>query len=106
MGSVAGAVGDGVSHQTAEVGGAFFTRLAAFYIIFALACAFRGYLEGRGDVLFSGLNGIGSLIVRIILSYALVGVFYNMVIAYAEGFCWCLMLLLYMLRYQKIKDRP
>ena len=53
-----------------------------------------------------GLNGIGCLIVRIILSYALVGVFYNMVIAYAEGFSWALMLLLYMWRYQKIKDRP
>lgn len=95
----------GVSTETAEVGGAFFTRLAAFYVIFALANAFRGYLEGRGDVLFSGLNGIGSLLIRIILSYALVGVFYNMVIAYAEGFSWCVMLLLYMLRYQKIKDR-
>ena len=96
----------GVSRTTAELGGAFFTRLAAFYVIFGLANAFRGYLEGRGDVLFSGLNGIGCLIVRIILSYALVGVFYNMVIAYAEGFSWALMLLLYMWRYQKIKDRP
>ena len=96
----------GVSTETAELGGAFFTRLAAFYIIFGLANAFRGYLEGRGDVLFSGLNGIGCLIVRIILSYALVGIFYNMVIAYAEGFSWALMLLLYMWRYQKIKDRP
>ena len=74
-------------------------------MIFGLANAFRGYLEGRGDVLFSGLNGIGALIVRIILSYALVGLFYNMVIAYAEGFSWCVMLLLYMIRYQKIKDR-
>lgn len=96
----------GVSRETAELGGAFFTRLAAFYIIFALANAFRGYLEGRGDVLFSGLNGIGCLLVRIILSYALVGLFYNMVIAYAEGFSWALMLALYMLRYQKIKNRP
>lgn len=95
----------GVSAETAELGGAFFTRLAAFYVIFGLANAFRGYLEGRGDVLFSGLNGIGALIVRIILSYALVGLFYNMVIAYAEGFSWCVMLLLYMIRYQKIKDR-
>ena len=95
----------GVSAETAELGGAFFTRLAAFYVIFGLANAFRGYLEGRGDVLFSGLNGIGALIVRIILSYALVGLFYNMVIAYAEGLSWCVMLLLYMIRYQKIKDR-
>jgi len=95
----------GVSTATAELGGAFFVRISSFYIIFGLASAMRGYLEGRGDVLFSGLNGIGSLIVRIILSYALVGLFYNMVIAYAEGISWCLMLLLYILRYQKIKDR-
>ena len=96
----------GVSRATAELGGAFFTRLAAFYIIFSLAQAFRGYLEGRGDVLFSGLNAIAALILRIILSYALVGLFYNMVIAYAEGFSWAFMLALYMLRYQKIKNRP
>lgn len=96
----------GVSRETAELGGAFFTRLAAFYIIFSLAQAFRGYLEGRGDVLFSGLNAIAALILRIILSYALVGLFYNMVIAYAEGFSWAFMLALYMLRYQKIKNSP
>ena len=96
----------GVSRETAELGGAFFTRLAAFYIIFSLAQAFRGYLEGRGDVLFSGLNAIAALILRIILSYALVGLFYNMVIAYAEGFSWAFMLALYMWRYQKIKNRP
>ncbi|MBQ3963991.1 MAG: MATE family efflux transporter [Firmicutes bacterium] len=96
----------GVSRETAELGGAFFTRLAAFYIIFSLAQAFRGYLEGRGDVLFSGLNAIAALILRIILSYALVGLFYNMVIAYAEGFSWAFMLALYMMRYQKIKNRP
>jgi len=45
------------------------------------------------------LTGIASLAVRIVLSYALMDVFGNMVIAYAEAFAWCFMLTLFVLRF-------
>lgn len=96
----------GVGKNTAALGASFFLRLGSFYVIFGLATAFRGYLEGTGDVLFSGMNGILSLLLRIVLSYALVGLFDNMVIAYAEGFSWCFMLLLYLYRYYTKLRRP
>ena len=37
----------GVSTATAELGGAFFVRISAFYLIFGLANAFRGYPEEK-----------------------------------------------------------
>ena len=88
----------GVGYEATEIGRNFFLRIASFYAIFGLATAVRGYLEGLGDVLFSSIAGIASLIARIVLSYALVGVWGNMVIAYAEGFSWGLLLGLYLIR--------
>jgi len=89
----------GVTAEAVLIGERFFRSIAVFYIINGWAMAFRGYLEGTGDVGFSGITGIVSLAVRIAFSYALVGVFDNMVIAYAEAFAWCFMLLLFMLRF-------
>ena len=69
-----------------------------FYVVFGLANAVRSYLEGMGDVVYSSLAGMASLVCRIILSYTLVVFFANMVIAWAEALSWVLLLLLYVLR--------
>ena len=89
----------GVTAQATAIGVEFFHCIVWFYIINGWAMAFRGYLEGTGDVGFSGFTGIVSLVVRIVLSYALMDVFGNMVIAYAEAFAWCFMLALFVLRF-------
>ena len=81
-----------------EIGRSFFLRIASFYVIFGLASAMRGYLEGLGDVVYSSVAGIVSLATRIVLSYALAGAFGNMVIAYAEGVSWGVLLVLYVAR--------
>lgn len=88
----------GVTPETVEIGRAFFQRLGSFYLVFGLATACRGFLEGLGDVFYSSMSGIISLAVRIGLSYAWKDLFGNMVIAYAEGASWCLLLLLVWLR--------
>lgn len=95
----------GLSQETTAIGGAFFNRIAAFYIVFGLSTAIRGYLEGIGDMLFSGILGISSLAVRIACSYIFRGVFGNMVIAYAEIFAWLFMLAVYTLRYMRKRIR-
>ncbi len=95
----------GVTEDVAKIGADFFRCLGAFYVVFGLATAMRGYLEGIGDVVFSGINGVLMLVIRIILSYALAGVYGNMVIAWAEAYAWCVMMALYALRvYKKRKQ--
>jgi len=88
----------GVTAQAARIGADFFRYLGAFYVVFGLCTAIRGYLEGLGDVVFSGVISIASLAVRIALSYALRGYYGNMVIAWAEGYAWCFMLAMYLAR--------
>lgn len=95
----------GAGPGVVEIGQNFFYRLASFYLVFGIATAMRGYLEGLGDVVYSSITGIVSLVVRIILSYGLVAFFGNMVIAYAEAFAWILMLLLYAIRIFVKKNR-
>lgn len=89
----------GVGEEAALIGGNFFRRFGCFYPIYGLCMAFRGALEGIGDVAYSSVIGIVALISRIIMSYTLVGLWDNMVIAYAEGLSWCVMLLLYFVRF-------
>lgn len=88
----------GVSEESVAIGRQFFHSIAWFYVIFGWGMAARGYLEGTGDVLFSGLAGIAALGVRIFLSHRLEPVFHNMVIAYAEALGWTFMLGLLLLR--------
>ena len=88
----------GAGPEAVEIGNRFFQRIAAFYLVFGLATAVRSYLEGMGDVVYSSLAGIASLVFRIAASYLLVSFFDNMVIAYAEGFSWILLLFLYIVR--------
>ena len=97
----------GVTPEAAKIGADFFLYLGAFYVVFGLCTAMRGYLEGLGDVVFSGAIGIASLGVRIALSYALRGFYGNMVIAWAEAYAWCFMLVMYLLRlkFRSVKRR-
>ena len=88
----------GAGAEAVSIGDSFFRRIALFYLIFGLANAVRGYLEGMGDVVYSSLAGMASLVCRIILSYTLVVFFANMVIAWAEALSWVLLLLLYVVR--------
>ena len=89
----------GLTPDSVEIGRSFFVRIASFYVVYGLAMAVRGYLEGLGDMAFSGMAGIAALLVRIAASYAFAEVFGRMVIAYAEAFSWVVLLGLYLLRY-------
>ena len=91
----------GLSPESTELGDDFFHSIAVFYIIYGLGMAVRGYLEGNGDMLFSGVAGILALAVRIICSYAFEPLFNNMVVAYAEAFSWIFLLVLLILRYRR-----
>ena len=88
----------GAGGEAVAIGHDFFLRIASFYWAFGLATAFRGYIEGLGDVLWSSCAGIAALAFRIAASYALVSFFGNMVIAYAEALSWLLLLALYAAR--------
>jgi Na+-driven multidrug efflux pump len=76
----------GLTPESVVIGKSFFQSIATCYVIYGLAMAVRGYLEGTGDMLFSGIAGIISLGVRIGASYAGAAFFGNMIIAYAESF--------------------
>ena len=94
----------GVGAEALKIGTDFFKEIAAFYLLFGLFTAVRGYLEGIGDVLYSSLVGIIGLVVRIIASYALKPFLGRAIIAYAEVISWVVLLLLYVVRI-KYQDR-
>lgn len=85
----------GVGPEAVAIGRRFFQCIAGFYLVYGLAAAARGYLEGRGDVLFSSMAGIAALACRIACSYVLAPLWGNMTIAYAEALSWGLLLALY-----------
>lgn len=89
----------GLTPDSVGIGRSFFHSIAWFYPIYGLSMAIRGYLEGTGDMVFSGAAGILSLLVRIVCSYAFRPVFQNMVVAYAEAFSWIFLILMYLGRY-------
>ena len=78
----------GLTAGSVRIGENFFRSIAGFYFIYGLSMAVRGYLEGCGDMVFSGAAGILSLLVWILCSYAFKPAFGNMVVAYAEAFSW------------------
>lgn len=84
----------GLTDASVAIGKAFFRTIASCYLVYGLAMAVRGYLEGTGDLLFSGAAGIAALLVRIAASYAFAHRFGNMVIGYAEAFSWVALLLM------------
>ena len=89
----------GLTQESVKIGTSFFRGIASCYAIYGLAMAVRGYLEGTGDMLFSGIAGFLSLVVRIAASYLFAGRFGNMVVAYAEAFSWVVLLTLYITRF-------
>ena len=95
----------GLTQESVTIGGSFFRTIASFYLVYSLAMALRGYLEGMGDMIFSGAAGIAALAVRIACSYAFAGVFGRKVIAYAEAFSWLVLLGVYLLRYIWVRRR-
>ena len=97
----------GVEAEATAIGRDFFIRLGAFYLVFGLASATRGYLEGMGDLTYSSIVTIVALLIRIAGSYLFMDLWDNMVIAYAEGISWCFLLLFYLVRakYKKFPDQ-
>lgn len=96
----------GVSKSVVNIGQSFFASIACFYIVYGLTMAVRGYIEGIGDIMYSSIAGVLSLVVRIAASYAFADVCGNMIIAYAEGLSWCFMLILYAARLIRLKYKP
>ncbi|MBE6894335.1 MAG: MATE family efflux transporter [Ruminococcaceae bacterium] len=88
----------GAGPKVVEIGTNFFRSIAVFYVIYGIAMACRGYIEGLGEVMYSSIIGITALVTRIICSYALKDIFGNMVIAYAEGISWALLMTLFVTR--------
>lgn len=89
----------GLTPASVEIGKSFFRGIASCYVVYGLAMAVRGYLEGTGDMVFSGIAGVISLFVRIAASYAFARAVGNMIIAYAEAFSWVVLLLIYVVRF-------
>lgn len=89
----------GVSGEAEEIGRQFFRSIAGFYLAFGLSTALRGYLEGIGDVLFTSMASIAALGSRILLSYGLAEPCGMMIIAYAEGISWIVLVLVNLARY-------
>jgi len=74
-------------------------------LLFGLSMALSGYLQGVGDVTFTGGANIFSRFVRIALSYAWAAWLGNMIIAWAEIASWALLLALYGLRFFHLHRR-
>lgn len=110
--------GDGNDHESAKVLASYTVILTSlFAVVSALGvicttpilklidtpetlflCA-KGYLEGSSDLLFSATMGICALAVRIVCSYLFVGIWGNMVVAYAEAFSWVFLVIVFSIRY-------
>ncbi len=88
----------GLTAESAEIGKHFFHTVASCYMIYGLAMALRGYMEGMGDMVFSSIAGIISLSARIFISYAF-AFSGNMIIAYAEMISWIILAAFYFVRF-------
>lgn len=88
----------GLDTEAIGIGHSFFRSIAVFYIFYGMATAFRGAVEGMGDVVYSSMAGIAALCIRIMLSYLFAAPLANMAIPYAEGVCWIFMMLFFVPR--------
>lgn len=95
----------GVGEEAVAIGGEFFRVIGRFYLLFGLSMALSGYLQGVGDVTFTGGANIFSRCVRIALSYAWAVWLGNMIIAWAEIASWALLVALYGLRFFQLRRR-
>ncbi len=88
----------GLTPESVAIGKEFFRTVSTCYLVYGLAMTVKGYLEGTGDMVFSGLASILSLMMRILFSYAFVRWTGRTTIAYAEMFSWAVLLGLCLLR--------
>jgi len=88
----------GVTGEALRQGGQFFKDLSIFYLLFGLSTAFRGTLEGMGDITCCSILGIVCLGARIGLSYLMEPFFGTRTIAFAEGVAWIIMLAAFTVR--------
>lgn len=93
----------GLRDESLEIGRNYFISECRFYVILGIGMTFKGYLEGGGDVKFTSVVGVLTLMIQIVFSYILVGFYSNMVIAYAEGYAWTFETVLFIIRYLLIK---
>jgi putative MATE family efflux protein len=89
----------GVTEKSAAIGKTFFSIIAPFYLVYGIATAIRSFLEGVGDVVYTGIISIATLGVRILLTYTLSAQYGNSIIALAEGLSWAVLLLLCVVRF-------
>lgn len=94
----------GMLDEVVGIGENFFRIIALFYLPFGIAIAIKGYLEGVGDVIFSGVASVLSLLIRIVLSYAFADIGSG-IIAYAEAFSWLALLLMCAGRFLYMSSR-
>lgn len=95
----------GAGREVMDIGIRFFCSIGKFYVIFGLAMAFRGFLEGIGDLLFSSAVGIAGLFIRIFYSYQYAPWAGNMAIAYSEGTSWVFLIVVYLFRFFWLKNK-
>ncbi|MCR4611842.1 MAG: MATE family efflux transporter [Lachnospiraceae bacterium] len=87
----------GVEAQTASIGIMYFQIMSVFYYIpFGAESAFRGTIEGNGNVMYSTIVGVAAIVVRIGFSFIFAGSMGNAVIAHAEGVGYILMIACYL----------
>lgn len=88
----------GVTGEALQLGKEFFRDVCLFYVPFGIAVAFRCVLEGIGDLTFSSVVGVSTLIVRIGFSYLLRPWIGGRTIAFAEGISWIFLLVVMSIR--------
>jgi Na+-driven multidrug efflux pump len=102
----------GVSDGVVDMGRTFLRTMAAFYPLFAVEAALVGYLQGRGDVIFTGAMSLASLAARIAVSYAARDAWGWRVVAWSEVLSWAFIVAALALRVvwvrkkEKLSERP
>lgn len=61
-----------VTEKSATIDKTFFSIIAPFYIVFGITTSIRSFLEGVGDMVYTGIISIAALGVRNLLTYSLV----------------------------------
>lgn len=93
----------GVSEDVAIMGQQLLLCCAIFYPVFGIQNAYIGFLQGTGDVGVPAASNIISMILRIVLSYALARLIGFRIIAYSEMASWVLGAIICYIRYKSRK---
>lgn len=90
----------GVSNNVALMGQQLLLCCALFYPVFGIQNAYIGFLQGTGDVGVPAVSNIVSMILRIVLSYALASLVGFRIIAYSEMASWVLGAIICYIRFK------